>query len=235
MVAKSYQTCEIVGEVYTSKGRQYVQIKTKSGILKTVRWYSDAEYQKMYHETPVNKSFKTQKEVLGFIDGYITIFKGNTYEDKEYFKSNEARYNKLWGWYFPSNIELPNDIPDDVAAVRLDWTLVGNEEGTLRNDEAVSAAVNSLVLEPDDSEYQGEIGDKLELFLRVERAIPLQGAYGPQTMHIMRDDDGNCFVWITAARTWEENSEHHIIGVVKDHRQYKNCKQTVLSRCRTLD
>lgn len=236
-VAKSYQNCETIGDIYTSKGRQYIQIKTKSGLLKTVRWYSDHEYAKMYGET-VSKTndpyFKTQKEVLGFVNDFITIFKGNTYEDKDYFKTNAARYNKYWGWYFPSNVELPLDIPDDVVAVRLEWSMVGNEDGTLRSDEAVSAAVDSLTQEPDDSEYQGSVGDKLELYLRVERAIEFDGAFGLQTMHVMRDDNGNCYVWTTAARSWEEGTEHHLIGTVKDHKLYKGCHQTVLTRCREI-
>ena len=39
-VAKSYQELEIVGDVFVSSGRQYVNVKLKSGKLKTVRWYN---------------------------------------------------------------------------------------------------------------------------------------------------------------------------------------------------
>ena len=35
MVAKSYQELEIVGDVFVSSGRQYVNVKLKSGKLKT--------------------------------------------------------------------------------------------------------------------------------------------------------------------------------------------------------
>ena len=94
MVAKSYQNLEVVGDVFTTKGRQYVQVRTKTGALKNVRWYSEKEYARMYPDEVQEKSvvLKTQKEVLGFDNGFITIFKGNTYEDKEYFKMNSARY-----------------------------------------------------------------------------------------------------------------------------------------------
>ena len=94
MVAKTYQSLEVVGDVYTAKGRAYVQVRTKNGALKQVRWYTEKEYAKMYPDEVKTASkdgdphFKTQKEVLGFDKGYITIFKGNTYEDKEYFKMN---------------------------------------------------------------------------------------------------------------------------------------------------
>ena len=238
MVAKSYQNLEIVGDVYTSKGREYVQIRTKTGLLKQVRWYSDKEYAKMYPEEvkKVSKEgdlyFKTQKEILGFNKGYITIFKGNTFEDKEYFKLSSARYTRLWGWYFVSTEDLPDDIPDDVEAVRLPWELVGNEDGTLKSEKAVMDAVEQLIYEPDESEFQGNIGDKIETVVTVEKAIMLNGYYGPSTMHIMRDYDGNCFVWTTAAKSWEVGTEHYIAGTIKDLKQYKGVKQTILTRCR---
>ena len=232
MVAKSFQNLETVGEVYISKGRQYIQVRTKSGIVKAVRWYTDKEYAKMYPDEEQRIQFKTQKEVLGFDKGYITIFKGNTYEDKEYFKQNAARYNRLWGWYFISTIDLPQDIPEDVEPVRLDWDLVGLDNGTLKSDAEIAAAVETLIYEPDVSEYQGSIGDKIEAFVVVEKAIALDGFYGPSTMHIMRDYDGNCYVWTTSARSWEVGSEHLIAGTIKDLKQYKGVKQTILTRCR---
>lgn len=234
MVAKSYQKLETIGDVYISKGRQYIQVRTASGAIKAVRWYSDKEYAKMYPNdaTEQRVQLKTQKEVLGFENGYITIFKGNTYEDKEYFKTNAARYNKLWGWYFISTIDLPDDIPEDVEPIRLPWSLVGKEDGTLKTDREVTEAVETLVYDEDISEYQGEIGDKIEVFITVEKAIALDGYYGPSTMHIMRDDDGNCYVWTTAARSWEVGSEHLIAGTIKELKQYKGTKQTVLTRCR---
>ena len=240
MVAKSYQALEVVGDVYTSSGRQYVQVRTKNGTLKQVRWYTEKEYAKMYPDDVKSTShegdpyFKTQKEVLGFEKGYITIFKGNTFEDKEYFKLSSSRYARWWGWYFMSTEELPDDIPSDVEPVRLDWELVGNEDGTLKPENVVTAAVDNLVYEEDESEYQGEVGDKIEVIVTIEKAIMLDGYYGPSTMHIMRDYDGNCYVWTTAARSWEAGTEHHIAGTIKELKQYKGTKQTVLTRCREV-
>ena len=44
MVAKSYQGLKIVKEPYKKGSKEYVQIETKKGDLKEVRWYNDAEY-----------------------------------------------------------------------------------------------------------------------------------------------------------------------------------------------
>ena len=50
MVAKSYQDLETVGDVFISSGKQYVNVKLKSGKIKSVRYYTEAEYYKMYPE-----------------------------------------------------------------------------------------------------------------------------------------------------------------------------------------
>ena len=235
-VAKSYQELEIVGDVFISSGRQYVNVKLKSGKLKTVRWYSNAEYRKMYPETvAVDRSAdpfsKSQKEVLGFTKGYITIFKGDTYSEIDWFRASIARYTRWWGWYIISTEEVPVDLPEGITPIQLPWELVGQEDGNLKPEHLVKEAVESIIYDESESEYVGSIGERLELYLTVERTIELDGAYGRSTMHIMRDDCGNLFVWTTASKSWSAGTEHHIKGTVKDHRKYKNECQTVLTRC----
>ena len=235
-VAKSYQELEIVGDVFVSSGRQYVNVKLKSGKLKTVRWYTDAEYRKMYPEVvavarSADPTSKSQKEVLGFTKGYITIFKGDTYAEIDWFRASIARYTRWWGWYIISTEEVPTDLPTGLTPVRLPWELVGQEDGNLKPEHLVKEAVESIIYDESESEYVGSIGERLELFLTVERTIELDGSYGRSTMHIMRDDCGNLFVWTTASKSWSAGTEHHIKGTVKDHRKYKNECQTVLTRC----
>ena len=236
MVAKSYQDLEIIGDVFVSSGRQYVNVKLKSGKLKTVRWYSDSEYRKMYPEVsavarPADPFSKSQKESLGFTKGYITIFKGDTYAEVDWFRMSIARYARWWGWYIISTEEIPADLPEGITPIQLPWELVGQEDGNLRPEHLVKEAVESIIYEESDSEYQGAIGERLELFLTVERVIELENNFGHSQMHLMRDDCGNLFVWTTASKSWPAGSEHHIRGTVKDHRTYKNERQTVLSRC----
>lgn len=235
-VAKSYQELEIVGDVFVSSGRQYVNVKLKSGKLKTVRWYSDAEYRKMYPEAvavahSTDPFSKSQKEVLGFTKGYITIFKGDTYAEVDWFRASIARYTRWWGWYIISTEEVPADLPEGITPIQLPWELVGQEDGNLKPEHLVKEAVESIIYEESESEFQGAIGERLDLYLTVERTIELDGSYGRSTMHIMRDDCGNLFVWTTASKSWSAGTEHHIKGTVKDHRKYKNECQTVLTRC----
>ena len=236
-VAKSYQNLEIVGDVFVSSGRQYVNVKTKSGALKTVRWYSDAEYRKMYPEAvAVDRSadpyYKPQKEVLGFTKGYITIFKGDTYAEIDWFRASIARYARWWGWYIISTEEVPADLPEGIEPIQLPWELVGQEDGNLKPEYLVKEAVESIIYDSSDSEYQGALGERLDLYLTVERTIELDGNYGRSTMFKFKDDYGNCFVWTTATTPgFKIGDKIHLRGTVKNHNMFKNERQTILTRC----
>ena len=235
-IAKSYKDLEIVGEIFVSSGRKYVNVKLKSGKLKTVRVYSDAEYQKMYpaetRSTERKTKLKTQKEIFGFDKGYITIFKGDTYSELDWFRCSNARYANMWGWYVVSTEEVPEDLPKVLTAIQLDWELVGNTDGSLKEDKVIKEAVESIIYEETESEYVGSIGERLELYLTVEKIIELDNAYGYSHMFQFRDDCGNCFIWTTATQqNFKVDDEIHIRGTVKDHRKYKGDKQTVLNRC----
>lgn len=231
MVAKSFQSMEQVTEPYEINGRMYVKIKNdKTGTLRQVRWYSEREYKALYPYEVVDPYGKSQKEALGFKAGFITIFSGNTYENKEWLKSIGAKYRKSWGWGLAGDIELPVGVPEDVTPIRLDWDKVGKDESLL-NDDLVRKTIDELVYEPSLSKFQGAVGDRLTIDVTVDKAIRLNGIYGPSTMHIMTDGCGNAFVWTTGSRSWAEGSKHTIRGTVKDHRVYKNVKQTILTRC----
>lgn len=233
-VAKSYAGLKIEEGPYQVNGRMYCKVRQLNGGIKQVRWYSEAEYKRMYPgeivHTP-DAERKTQKDILGFDKGYITIFKGDTYSNLEWFKRSIARYCRMWGWYIVSTDELPADMPASVIPVRLPWELVGKDDGTLMTDGQIAAALEPLLYDASPSEFQGNIGDRIEKVLTVRKNICLQGAFGVSSMHIFEDENENVYVWTTTSKSWPEGSEHKIRGTVKDHKIYKNCKQTILTRC----
>lgn len=237
MVAKSYQTMEQMCNPYELNGKMYVKVKNpKTGAARQVRWYSEAEYKKLYGEPAAsNKAndpfYKTQKEVLGFIDGYITICAGNTYEHIDWFRASTARYSRDWGWFFNSDVAIPLDLPSDVVTIRLDWDSVGNSDGTLLPDKEIKAVVDKLVYPASDSEYQGEIGQRLELYLTVTAAHKSQNSYGEYNIFHMEDEKGNRYMWSTSTKDWISGYKCHIKGTVKDYKIYKNAKTTILTRC----
>jgi len=234
-VAKSYQNMKILCEPYKKSGRNYVQIEGKNG-PREVRWYTDYEYQKMYPGEKIDHSsdpfYKSQRDLLGFKNGYIWIFTGDTYAWKDWFKEHGCRYTRWWGWGWSSEQPEPTDLPEGIEMKKLPWEVVGADHEKLLPDDQLAAALETVLYDPGTSEYVGEIGDKIEVELTVTKNITLDGYYGLSHMHIMEDDCGNVYVWTTQAKDWEEGSVHKIAAGVKDHRTYKNVKQTILTRCK---
>lgn len=240
-VAKTYQKYPIVCEPFIDKGRQYVNIN-KDGALKTVRWYSEKEYASMYKiskkSAPPSVATPEKpivKDILGFKNGYITIFKSGKNDYDDYFTLTNARFATLWGWYIISTENLPDDLPDDVAPVRLEWNMVGNEDGTLKTEKEVRSAVESLLYPPTNSQFYGAIGERPELYLTIAKTIPIETNWGASTLHIMVDNEENEFIWKTNAKTLELGKEYHLKGTIKEHNLYKGSRQTVLTRCKVIE
>ena len=236
-VAKSFQSMTREGVPFEEGNKSYVYvINEKTGVRRKVRWYNNYEYKKMYPNEKIDKTldpyYKPLKDVLGFSKGYVTLCLHASYEEKEWFHDRGARYNRWFGWFFPSEVEIPEeDPPEGVTYQRLNYADVFIDDDTMKPEDQVTAFVESFLYEPCDSEFVGEIGERLELYLTVDVAVPLEGFYGKSTLYSMHDDCGNIFVWITGAKQWEVGSEHHIKGTVKDHKLYKNQNQTILTRC----
>lgn len=236
-VAKSYQGLKQLGQPYAVNGKMYVKVETVKGGVRQVRWYSDAEYAKMYGEAPTpNAKPKTEKEALGFANGFIHIFKGDTYAALEWFRASVCKYNKIFGWYCPSTEDLPRDIPIGIDPIEIRWSDVCAEDQIcLKNETAVKEWCAQFLYEPSDSEFIGNIGDRIEVVVTVEKAIEMNGYYGRSTMHVMHDYEGNVIMWTTSAKQLVEGNEYTLRGTIKDHKVYKNEKQTVLTRCMVLN
>ena len=232
LVAKSYENYEQVTEPYMVDGRQYVKVRTPKGIIKQVRAYTEAEYRKYNPEVKIIQPAKSKRDIYGFgPEGFLWIFKGDTYAAIDWFKENGAKYNKVWGWAFSSTVELPDPIPVGLEAVKLTWEQVSSDGINLNDEREMKKTVDALRYEPSTSDYVGDIGDKIELDLVCQRAVATSGYYGTQFFHTFTDSCGNVFVWSTTTKQLESGIEYHVKGTVKDHSMYRNTKQTVLKRC----
>lgn len=103
------------------------------------------------------------------------------------------------------------------------------------------------------SKYVGEIGDKIEMKVTFEHSAyweqtPFCG-FGTETMyaHTFKDAEGNKLVWKTTKwigntttdekgncdyAFFEEGQELFLKGTIKEHSEYKEEKQTILTRCK---
>jgi hypothetical protein len=92
-------------------------------------------------------------------------------------------------------------------------------------------AVNALKYDASPSEYQGEVGDRIEETVVITKKLPFNGPYGPSTLYSMKDDNDNVYTWFTSsAADFQEGTQYRIRGTIKEHKMYRNEKQTVLNR-----
>lgn len=241
-VAKTYTDWPRETEPYEVGGRMYVKVKSPKGAIKQVRAYTENEYNKMYGKVvqPTTEVLVAQdlyapkvKNILGFQEGYVWIFKGDAQSADYWFsKTPECRYCVMWGWYIVSTDEIPADMPSCIEAVKLPWEKVGNADGTLLPKSLVTKAVESLIFTDDPSEFQGEIGDRIERKVVLTAAIELgETQFGSQRLYCFEDTEENQYAWKTGvSKDWEIGNEVSLKGTVKEHEIYKGVKRTVLTR-----
>lgn len=232
MVAKSYQSCPVICDPYKIGTRMYVKVQKPNGEIAQVRYYTEEEYKKYYGEASLEAAKQSQKEAFGFTDGFITIIKGDSYPYKDFLKAEGAKYSKLWGWYFASEIPIP-PLPDPISAVRLDWEVVGQENGLLKSESIIAAEVAKLTHEPSESKFVGEIGQRIEVEVTVKRAVPLENYYG-SVIFTFEDADKNIYVWKTQPRQIEVGEHLKLRGTIKAHNIFRDVEQTILTRCTIL-
>lgn len=81
-----------------------------------------------------------------------------------------------------------------------------------------------------ESEWVGEIKEKVELDVYIDSVRTLDGTYGLTYMYKMTDSNGNDILWYASRNALEGLNNIKIIGTVKSHGEYNGRKQTVLTR-----
>lgn len=102
------------------------------------------------------------------------------------------------------------------------------------------------------SQYVGQIGDRIEGTYTLDHVAYWEQqaftGYGTTTMYlyVFKDDGGNKLIWKTIKgccvrlgndqyKTAEQGDKVTIKGTIKDHNEYDDEKQTVLTRCKVID
>lgn len=243
-VAKSYQEWEKLTDAYEKDNRMYIKLRNPKGAEKEVRAYSETEYRRLYKESPLptdaSPSVKISipkgpvvKNILGFQEGYIWIFKGDLERAEYWFEQTpECRYHVTFGWYVVSTESIPFDIPSCIESVQLPWEKVGNTDGTLLPKGIIEAVINELRYGGHPSQFQGTIGSRLTLTLylkQIETLPPTQ--YGAQSIYTFEDKDANIYTWRTSvSKNWSIGDEIHCKAGVKSHDTVRGIRQTALTR-----
>lgn len=86
-----------------------------------------------------------------------------------------------------------------------------------------------------NSEYVGNVGDKITISVEVIKCIGFDSNYGYSYINIFEEKDTrNIFVWITTTKALTIGQEYHIMGTIKAHKEYNGQKQTVLTRVKEV-
>lgn len=113
------------------------------------------------------------------------------------------------------------------------------EEAERLAKEAEEARIKALKA---ISQFVGQVGDKLDLTATFDHTAWFEcrsfSGYGTTTMyiHTFKDADGNVLIWKTSnglgSMGLQEGDLVQVKGTVKDHNEYKDEKQTLLTRCK---
>lgn len=83
------------------------------------------------------------------------------------------------------------------------------------------------------SEYVGKIKERIEFEAEVTGVYGTEGFYGHTDIVRFKDADNNQFTWFASDYTnLERGDRMSIKGTVKKHEDYRDVKQTVLTRCK---
>ena len=92
--------------------------------------------------------------------------------------------------------------------------------------------------------YFGNVGDKFEKEMTFEKMFGFETQFGYQYILLFRDEENHVFVWKTANGNlgknfnwaeYEVGQKYLIKGSVKSHEEYKDVKQTTITRCKVLN
>lgn len=135
MVAPSFQTMTVMSEVYMKNNKAYIDVKNeKTGTIRSVRWYTEAEYKKAYgNKSQENAAggksgFSGLIHARGFSNGPIVVVRGAVAANEQWLAASTARYATDIGWYFVSTEPMPEKVPSTLKGVLLSWEEMKGED-----------------------------------------------------------------------------------------------------------
>lgn len=238
-VAKTYAKMEISGEPFMENKRMYVNVVSPKG-LKKVRWYSDAEYRRMYPddvvESDIMMSFNAHL-VFGFGDkNYIILYRGQEEDIENWARSvwpPKAWHNITFGYYTPSKLDT-GVYPENVQPVKLTWDEVKQDDIHMKSHEEVKQIVSKLLYGEHTSTYQGVINDWLQKEVKIVAKKSDETHFGTKHTYNLCDSEGNTYVWQTGAKDYPCDSTVLLKMKVKEHKEINNEKVTVVWYCKEV-
>jgi len=234
-VAKTYAKMEIQGEPFQESGRMYVNVIAPKG-LKKVRWYTDAEYRRMYPDAVVEHDIMdfNAKHVFGFEEtGYITLYKGRNVEGWANEDRTNIYYNCTFGFYTPGRLDTPHLI-DGIEPIRLMWEDVMAHDNRMKPHEEVKKIVAAMLNDESASTFQGKVDEWLQKTVTVREKKSKESHFGTKHTFTLEDSEGNTYLWETGAKDYLVAQTVSLKMKVKEHKEMNNEKVTVVWYCKEM-
>ena len=237
------------GICYKCNGEKY--------LTKWVKAYTEKEYEKyeasqerakakraekaeLERQERLNKSEENRKALLaewGYDPENPLIWLvggGNTYEIKDQLKELGCKFNPAFGWYSTQPVDIPagygmTNIKFDDAYT---WFPLSKKFDLNPKAKELADAAKATLEPESHSEYIGEIKQRLrDLQVTLSDIRAFDGFYGTTTIYTFVCGE-DVLVWMTSSCKDIEKGDHILLtGTVKEHKEYRGVKQTILSRC----
>lgn len=103
----------------------------------------------------------------------------------------------------------------------------------LKDEEYKAQQADKKETEVLNSEFQGEIGQRLTFTLKdAELVTTIESYYGTSWLYKMIDENDNVYIWYASSPVKEDVEYTTCTGTVKQHSTYNGVKQTVINRCK---
>lgn len=164
-------------------------------------------------------------------DSYVTLLQGDTYAVKTWLKEHGAKYNRIYNWYFPHDVEVPEQLPAEVTPVKFETKNLFDEDGKFITDERLlQLIIDSFRYPPSESAWVGKIGETMPLVLQYKNSRSICSQFGVTNVYTFVDANNNVFKSMTTrALPVEEDLWYTMSARIKNHQMYRNERQTMIS------
>lgn len=165
-------------------------------------------------------------------DGITYIVTGDSYSIKDDLKDAGWLFDYVLRWHKAD----PTGYEDRVKKVEIDKVIEFSAWGEGHYLTEAKDYVDSLLTEDSadrNSQWVGQIGSRDTFNVTLVSKRGFQGQYGYSNVYTFRTEDGNILTWFSTVEVEKEPGDQFtLVGTIKDHTEYKNIKQTILSRCK---
>lgn len=234
-VAKTYEKMALIGDPFQENGKMYVNVQSPKGVKK-VRWYSDAEYRRMYPNATIIRDIMDfdARAAFGFgAEGYITLYKGRNVEEWAENDRHNIYYNLTFLYYTPGRLELPR-LRDGITPMRLKWEQVVDHDNKMRPHAEVQKIVTKLIMDEGVSAYQGQVNEWIQKEVKVREKKSRESHYGEKHTYVLTDSENNTYIWETGAKDYTIDMAVSLKMKVKEHKEISGEKVTVVWYCKEV-